>query len=160
MMATNEIHVKIGEVKTGKRGDILKTTLGSCVGIAFLWKSENKFALAHCLLPESTDSINTIGAKFVNQAIPSLIALLKIKSENVREIEVHLAGGGNMMSQLSRKNVDHVGTMNILAAQKLLEAQGFKIRSMDVGGEEGRQMYVDCSTGKVSVIKIQKGLMG
>lgn len=151
-----DIHVKIAEVKIGHPGDVLKATLGSCVGIAFIWRAKELFGLAHCLLPEAKVASTLIGAKFVSQAVPSLMALLKIKPENIKEIEVHIAGGGNMMSQLSRQNIDHIGTQNITAAEKYLEMNGFRIRSADVGGEEGRQMILDCTSGKVLVSKLQK----
>jgi chemotaxis protein CheD len=154
----NEIHVKIGEVKVGKHGDLLKTTLGSCVGIAFVWKLKGIFGLAHCLLPEAYEPSSIISAKFVSQAVPSLIALLKVKPENSKEVEVYIAGGANMMSQLARKDVDHIGILNLSAAKKYLVLNGFKFREIDVGGEEGRQMLIDCTSGQVSVSRFQKAL--
>lgn len=156
MEAKNEIHVKIGEVKVGRVGDILKATLGSCVGIAFLWKEKGVCGLAHCLLPETNENKNVISAKFVNQAIPSLMALLKIKPENISEIEVHIAGGGNMMFQLSQRNTNHVGVQNAAMAQKLLKDLGFKIKTSDLGGDNGRQIFVDCTSGDVRVERLQQ----
>lgn len=146
-----DIHVKIGEVKVGREGDILRATLGSCVGIAFLWKEKNIFGLAHCLLPEAPGPLSTIGARFVSQAVPSLMVLLKIKPEDVRKIEVYIAGGGNMMTQLSKTNVTHIGLQNIAAAKKYLHLNGFKVRELEIGGDDGRQIYVDCTSGTVSV---------
>ncbi|MDD4974150.1 MAG: chemotaxis protein CheD [Bacteriovorax sp.] len=156
MVSLNDVHVKIGEVKVGIHGDLLKTTLGSCVGIAFVWKKKDLYALAHCLLPEAYEPTSVLGAKFVSQAIPSLMALLKVKPEDIKDIEVYIAGGANMMSQLSRKNVDHIGTLNLAAAKKYLVLNGFKFSEIDVGGEEGRQMLVDCNSGQVSVSRFQK----
>lgn len=156
MNGLNVIHVRIGEVKTGKQGDLLKATLGSCVGIAFLWKSKGIFGLAHCLLPETEEKTSALSAKFVNQAVLSLMKLMKINPEDVKEIEVHIAGGGNMMSQLARRNVDHVGMLNAVAAKKYLALYGFHIKSSELGGEEGRQISVDCSNEIVSTIKLMK----
>lgn len=152
----SDIHVKIGEVKVGKSGDILKATLGSCVGIAFVWKKKNIYGLAHCLLPESVESDFKISAKYVSQAVPSLMALLKIKKEDIDEIEVYFAGGGNMMSQLSKRNVDHIGTLNIEAARKYLKLNGFKFKELDSGGEVGRQIFVNCTSGEVYVNRFDK----
>lgn len=152
----HEIHVKIGEVKVGRHGDVLKATLGSCVGIAFIWKDKGRFGLAHCLLPDAHEDSTIITAKFVSQAVPSLMALLKIRPDDVKEIAVYIAGGGNMMSQLLRKNVDHVGTLNLLAAKKHLKDKGFKFVELDSGGEVGRQIVVDCSTGEVVVHRFDK----
>lgn len=156
ILEIKEHYVKIGEVKTGKDPMILKATLGSCVGIALLWKSKGLYGLAHCLLPESPLPSNSIGAKYVSQAVPSLIAMMRIRPEDVSEIEVVVAGGGNMMAQLSRVNSDHIGSQNTKAALKYLAAHGLKIKKIDVGGEEGTQIVVDCSTGAVSVLKLPK----
>ncbi len=152
----SDIHVKIGEVKIGKPGDILKATLGSCVGIAFVWKKRNLFGLAHCLLPESSGNDFVLGAKYVNQAIPSLMALLKIKKEDIGEIDVYFAGGGNMMSQLAKRNIDHVGTLNVEAARKYLSLNGFTYKELDTGGEVGRQIFINCSSGEVYVNRFEK----
>lgn len=156
MTVENEIHVKIGEVKVGRPGDILKATLGSCIGIVMIWKERNIFGLAHCLLPEAPQKTMTIGAKFVSQAVPSLIALLKIKPENLKDVETRIVGGGNMMTQLSTKSIDHVGILNTEAARKYLELYGFTINGADTGGDEGRQIHVNCSSGDMKVLKLQK----
>lgn len=150
-MEKKEVHVKIGEVKVSNDGSILKATLGSCVGIAFLWPSKKIYGLAHCLLPSSTVDVNHIGAKYVNQAIQSLIILMKISPQDKDEIFAVIAGGGNMMAQLTRPNIQHVGLQNGEAAQRFLLNNGIKIKHADLGGNEGRQMYLDCSSGNVEI---------
>lgn len=144
------------EVKVGRPGDLLRATLGSCVGIAFLWKAKEVYGLAHCLLPEAKEQTMLVGAKFVSQAVPSLIALLKMSPDDYKDIEVFIAGGGNMMDQLSRENVSHIGQQNIDAAKKYLIKYGLKFKELDVGGVEGRQMFVDCSSGHVTVSRLHK----
>lgn len=156
MSDKKEIHVKIGEVKIGKKGDLLRATLGSCVGIAFIWREKGMMGLAHCLLPEAADPTYAIGAKFVSQAVPSLMALLKVQPEDVDQIEVYIVGGGNMMSQLARRNVDHIGMQNISAAKKYLKSYGIHFKEIDTGGEVGHQVFVDCSSGVVTVTRLQK----
>lgn len=152
----NEIYVKIGEVKVGHKGDILKATLGSCIGIAFIWKKKQIYGLAHCLLPETHENTFLIGAKFVNQAIKSLIALLKIKEESFPELEVHIAGGGNMMGDIVRKEGTHIGNLNIEAVRKYLKEYKLKIKSEDLGGLSGRQIILDCSKETIQVITLSK----
>lgn len=156
MNKRNEIHVNIGEVKLGKSGDILKATLGSCLGLAFLWREQNLFGLAHCLLPQREGTSFEITAKYVSQAIPSLIALMKIKEEDRPKIEVVLAGGGNLMFQLMQQNTNQIGLQNIETAKNVLKAQGFRIKREDVGGQEGRQIFIDCTSGEVEIVKLQE----
>jgi chemotaxis protein CheD len=154
--AKQVIHVKIGEVKVGKEGDLLKATLGSCVGIAVLWKSKNRYALAHCLLPESPSTTYQIGGKYVDQAVPSLLSMLGIKADQYGELEVYLAGGGNMMEQLSRRNPHHIGLQNAAAAKKVITGLGIKIKDAMLGGEQAHQISINCTTGQVLMSKLEK----
>ncbi|MBK7889573.1 MAG: chemotaxis protein CheD [Bdellovibrionales bacterium] len=89
-MNQKEINVHIGEVKIAKNGEILKAILGSCVAIGILWEKRGVCGLAHCLLAENPEKTFAIGGRFVDQAIPSLLALMKIRLENFGEIEVIL----------------------------------------------------------------------
>ena len=154
-----EIHVNIGEVKVGSEGDRLKTILGSCVGIAFIWRRKRRAALAHCLLPEPLPNLTSYEhneAKFVSSAIPALIRVLGLKKENYADVEVYVAGGANMMAQIMKSNIHHVGGLNLEAARKYLKSYGFRFREIDIEGEEGRQMIVDCVEFEVSVKKLQR----
>ncbi|MBS1984477.1 MAG: chemotaxis protein CheD [Bdellovibrionales bacterium] len=146
-----EIHVKIGEVKIGRKDKILKATLGSCVGIAFYWPERSLSGLAHCLLPAAPQSTTEIGAKFVSQAVPSLIALMKITLEDIPSIQVSVVGGGNMMHQLARPNAQHIGEQNVAYAKAELHKRGFQIRLQETGGEVGRQVCLDGATGEITV---------
>jgi chemotaxis protein CheD len=151
-----ELHVKIGEVKLGRSGNILKATLGSCVGISFYWPEKKLYGLAHCLLPRAPVATTQIGAKYVSQAIPSLMAMMKISEEDIPKIEVRVAGGANMMVQLARSNPHHIGIQNSETAKELLEKLGFKIKVMEVGGDQGRQICVDCDTSEITIKKFVK----
>lgn len=155
-MSAIDVHVKIGEAKTGAPGERLRAVLGSCVGIAFIWREKNLFGLAHCLLPDCDKPYTTPNAKFVNHAVPTLMALMKIRSENIDEIEVHIAGGGNMMPQHYQNFKDDVGSLNIQAARKTLKQYGFRIKTEEVGGFNGRQIFLDCSHASVDVKTIEK----
>lgn len=151
-----DIHVKIGEVKISGPGNRLKATLGSCVGIAFLWKKEKLFGLAHCLLPSSEVIHPEIGAKYVPQAIISLLKLMKIEKCNYKEVDVVLAGGGNMLAQLSISNLNQVGELNSKAAREILNSLGFSIIMEDLGGTQGRQIFIDCTEATIEINKILK----
>ena len=56
----NDIHVNIAEVKIGKNGDILKATLGSCVGIAFLWKAKAGTYVVRVVDDQGSSDVETI----------------------------------------------------------------------------------------------------
>lgn len=145
----NEIHVKIAEVKTGSKGELLKATLGSCVGIAFVWRERHICGLAHCFLPETEIEQHLIGAKYVNQAVISLMKLMDIKKADITSIDVYIAGGGTMMNKLLKSNSSQVGKFNVEAAMKYLNYYGFKIKDSMLGSTSGSKIQVNCDTGEV-----------
>ena len=151
----DEIHVKIAEVKTGEEGTLLRSTLGSCVGIVFIWREQKICGMAHCFLPFGIEEGNTISAKYVNQGIKSLMSMMNIQKSNVGEIEVYIAGGANMMNQLFKNKVTQIGKNNSEAAIKHLSDYGFKIKKSDIGQDTGIKMYVNCTTFEVDFVRLE-----
>ena len=147
------IHVHIGEAKLGTPHSVLKTILGSCVGIALIWREEKKVALAHCLLPEGKSNQK---AKFVNEAVESLIDLLEVPAESWKYLEAVIAGGANMYHDVGPHSL-RVGHLNITAALKFLSDKKIKIIFQDTGKEHGRQLIYDVDSGHYDV-RILKGL--
>ena len=145
-------HVNIGELRVGARTDQLQALLGSCVGIALLWKKRGRCGLAHCLLPESPLPPTELGARYVSQAVPSLLRLMGACVADYADIDVVVAGGGNMLSACSARF--QVGQQNIDAAQKHLRLHGLNVRFAEVGGKCGRTLTVDCATQEVRVSAI------
>lgn len=136
-------NIHIGQIKVGRGHDILKATLGSCVGIALLWKEKKICALAHCLLPESKKIGFAISARTVTEAIPSMIALMKIRPEDRKEIKAIVVGGGNMTGDKKHTNT-LIGQINANTAIKLLAENQIKLVYQDTGGEEGRTIVLNC----------------
>ncbi|RJG03788.1 chemotaxis protein CheD [Noviherbaspirillum sedimenti] len=144
--------VGMGELKIGGRGDVLKATLGSCIGIAFLWKGGGRCGLAHCLLSEAPEPGLRIGARYVNQAIPSLLKLMGIRKMDYPDIEVIVAGGARMFS--IRQSSGDVGKANAEAAQKYLLQYGLTVTRSEIGGRRGRQIVIDCGQPSVRIKEI------
>lgn len=155
-----EIDVHIGEVKVAQHGEILKAILGSCVGIGFLWRERAICGLAHCLLPAAPSLTFDIGARYVDQAVASLIALLKIKSKDKHQIIVVVAGGGNM-TQPGAKDPDKlVGALNLASAERELARLGLKPFQIDKGHFEGKTITIDSGncTFQVESIPRMRGI--
>lgn len=150
------LNAHIGEVKIAKHGETLKAILGSCVGIGVIWRSKGICGLAHCLLPESPVPTFSIGGRFVNQAIPSLIALMKIKPEDYSEIEVVIAGGGNMTSPDAKDSSILVGANNFRVAEREISKLGLRIVHKECGGEEGRKIFIYATDFTFKVEKIPR----
>jgi chemotaxis protein CheD len=155
-----DIFVSIAEVKTGSGQDVLKASLGSCVGIAILWPQKKIYGLAHCLLPETLIIPTEIGARYVNHAIPSLLTLMNIRPENYPEIYAVITGGGNMTAPKDADPAQMVGTLNSNMAERCLTEKGIRIQLKDLGGNAGRRICVFCETGDVTIDKIPRIQIG
>lgn len=155
-MSSKVINVHIGDVKIARNGETLKTILGSCVGIGFIWKNRRVCGLAHCLLAEAPTKTFAVGGRFVDQAVPSLMALMKIHPEHLSEIQVILVGGGNM-TQPGAKNVDAlVGSNNFKIAERELKKHGLNVICLDRAGEEGRRVFINSSDGSYLIESIPR----
>ena len=133
-------HVNIGELKIGGRNEQLKALLGSCVGIAFLWKKRGRCGLAHCLLPEAAVPQWEPGARYVSQAVPSLLRLMGATTADYADIVVVVAGGGMMLDACSSRF--QIGQQNADAARKYLKLYGLNVLDCRVGGKTGRTLAI------------------
>lgn len=138
-------HVGIGELKVGARTGQLKALLGSCVGLAFLWKKRGRCGLVHCLLPEAAGPQSAEpGGRYVSQAVPSLLRLMGATAADYADIAVVVAGGGMMLDACSSRF--QIGQQNADAARKYLRLYGLNVVDFRVGGKNGRTLAVDCAT--------------
>lgn len=151
-----QINVHIGEVKLGSGAKTLNTLLGSCVGIGFLWHHHNLYGLAHCLLSKSDDRKFVIGARFIDQAVLSLIHMMSVAKHNYSELEVIVAGGGNMTMPENSDPQKLVGSINAQYALSHLSNQKIPIAYQDIGGLLGRKMMINCETGKYEIKHIPR----
>ena len=156
MSSSREIHVRMCELAVGQGQDVLRATLGSCVGIGLMWRERGLYGLAHCLLPEAPGAACSIGAKYVTQAIPSLLTLMHAKDADPASIEAVLVGGANMMHSLQPARHSPIGEQNAITAERLLAKLGLKVVHADVGGECGRQLSIHCSEHRYAVKQISR----
>jgi len=156
MSEAREIHVQMCQLAIGSGSDVLRATLGSCVGIGLLWRERAIAGLAHCLLPGEGHALARreplgVGARYVTQALPSLFKLMGVREAEQGELEAVLAGGANMVHYASAPRHASIGEQNVLVAQTLLDRLGVRIIHRDVGGECGRQLSIDCARQEFAV---------
>lgn len=151
-MQSSTRHVNIGKLLTGRGDDRLVTVLGSCVGLAFLWPNGRRCALAHCVLPYAPENEGGMGARYVSQAVPSLLTAMGVSRAEIADVEVVLAGGASMFGPGSE--LLQVGRQNIVAALATLQQFGLRVGYSDLGGYSGRRLLVDCATYTCTVSPI------
>ena len=156
MTAEETIHVQIGQVKIGRPGQQLNAILGSCIGIGFLCPQRSIFGLAHCLLSESAKPIQGIGGRHVDQALVSLIKLMDITDKERRRLRVVLAGGANMTMPEGTDPSKLVGAINAKYAFKAIRDAGIRTIHEDLGGIQGRQVTINCTSGNFVIAPIPR----
>jgi chemotaxis protein CheD len=152
-MDMKEIKVGIADMNTAFSPDKIVTIgLGSCIGIA-LYDSKLKIGgLAHIMLPDSTQ-FNKISnpLKFADLAIPLLIEDMEKLGSKKSNITAKIVGGASMFTFADNKMNMDIGNRNSISVRNILNRFSIPLLSEDIGGNKGRTMIFDTSTGVVQI---------
>ena len=139
--------IRMGEMQVAGDGEVFQTLLGSCIGIALYDRQRKVGGLAHIVLPESNGKTERLG-KFADTAIPALIEQMEQVVSKELKLTAWLAGGASMFATT---RVNRIGDQNIAACVGLLRGLRIPILAQHCGGQQGRRMTFDTSTGSVVI---------
>ena len=150
------VAVPMGRMRVARAGELLTTVgLGSCIAIILFAPVQRLAALAHCMLP-ARDADDVSFAKFVDSAVPALLASLR--EEGACDFfSAALVGGASMFPGVQTEFVRDIAGSNIRAARAVLAGASIPVRVEDVGGSVGRSVTVDPTTQRVMVRTIRDG---
>jgi chemotaxis protein CheD len=141
--------IPIGEIGVARGEGVLRTLLGSCVGLALYDRKRKIGGLAHIVLPQANGTADLPG-KYADTAIPETIRRLQELAAGERlSLTAKLAGGANMFATAGAAAT--IGQRNIDAVERILGELGIPIVGRHVGGEQGRRMTLDIPTGSVAI---------
>ncbi len=154
-----EIYVLPGESHLVSQPVVLRTVLGSCVGISFLVPRLGFGALCHPMLPRCPDTGRmslsvAAGRRYVDFAIRDMARQLDSLGATRSEAQVKLFGGGDVLTVAEGSSRPSVGALNGEAAFKVLEEEGFKVAACRLGGHSGVHIKFFTATGEVLVRKL------
>ena len=149
-----EIYVQPGESHLVRKPAILRTLLGSCVGIACWIPRLGVGALCHPMLPSypakpPADSSCEAGRRYVDFAIRDLARQFDALGARRSEIEVKLFGGGDVLLVATDSTRPTVGKLNCEVAVRVLEEEGFQVVASSLGGNCGVNIHFNTKTGEV-----------
>ena len=148
-MSVQLVNVGVAQLKIASSPQVLRTILGSCVGICIYDRQKKMGGLAHILLPESTGNDNP--EKYADTAIPMLVDLL-FKQGCKREFMSAKIAGGSAMFKFSQGNMlGQIGERNIEAVKKALAAKNIPVLQEDVSGNSGRVIDFFLDDGHLKV---------
>lgn len=136
-MSETLLNVGVAQVRISKDPMVLRTILGSCVGICIYDRMKKIGGLAHVLLPLDT----THGAspeKYADTAIPLLVQMLLKEGAKKEFLSAKIAGGASMFKFESNVTLGQIGDRNIEESKKMLEKLQIPILEEDTGGNSGR----------------------
>lgn len=142
--------------------------LGSCVVVCLYDPLVRVGGMLHALLPTNRapflsgvplrngtplrNGADTRPTKFVDQGVPLLIAqVLDLGAKSFRLV-ARLCGGANMLAHTGLEGrADHIGQLNIQAAESALRSARVRLRASATGGRGGRTVKLHMADGRVTV---------
>ncbi|MGD0832602.1 MAG: chemotaxis protein CheD [Terracidiphilus sp.] len=149
-----EVYVQPGESRLIREPAVLRTLLGSCVGIAFRIPRLGVGALCHPMLPrfpvkQALTLTRSAGRRYVDYAIRDLARQFDALGASREEVEVKLFGGGDVLLMVNDAARPTVGRLNIEMAIRVLEEEGFAVSASSLGGKRGINIYFNTKSGEV-----------
>jgi chemotaxis protein CheD len=156
-MATD---LKIADlVVTRSREPICVYGLGSCIAVILRDSDAGVTGACHILLPSAPDG-KPPGkpAKYADKAIDTMIKEMKNLGARKGKITARIVGGAHMFSFPSPKEgLPTIGERNVSRARQLLHALRIPIVSEDTGGDYGRTVEIDTTSGEVRITTVHHG---
>jgi chemotaxis protein CheD len=142
-----KLNVGMGQIAMAKAPALLSSVLGSCVGLALFHPRLKTGALAHIVLPTASGR-GAMPGKFADTALPHMLAEFSKLGVPRDGLVAKIAGGACMFGVSGPLQI---GDSNVEAVQTLLAKENIRIVAKDVGGQKGRRVTLDCSSGELLV---------
>ena len=151
------IEIGIAEYAVTPNGDQLSTFgLGSCVAVALYEPASGISALAHVMLPEAQGDEDEDDGKFADTAVKAMLTEMDELGANGDNIRAKVVGGSEMFDFSGI--AEGVGRRNVEAVKRELDSHAIPIEAEDVGGDHGRSVEFDGSTGTLSLKTAEDGV--
>jgi chemotaxis protein CheD len=145
-------HVRMAELAveewSREEAAVMKTTLGSCVGVFLIDQRRRLAGLAHIMLPASIPRDPVVG-KYADTAIPTLVRKMEERGCDRRNIRASLVGGARMFDTGAngKGGLSAIGDLNVAASKKILASMGIPVVFEETGGAQGRTVRYDSREG-------------
>ncbi|MBO2945732.1 chemotaxis protein CheD [Paenibacillus sp. F411] len=153
------IKVGMADLNVSTSGGILRTTgLGSCVGLTLYDPVQKVGGMAHVMLPSSAiareGQLNL--AKYADTALPILLNKLRELGASPLRLVAKMAGGAQMFTFAGSGDSMRIGPRNVESCKEGLQQMNIPLIGEDTGGNYGRTVELDCTTGKFTIRSVQK----
>lgn len=152
---TKIVNVGIAEIQVARTPHILRTTLGSCIGIVLYQPDIKLGAISHIMLardPVGRDRLKNPG-KYGETALPLLVKMFEDEGAKPGTYSARIFGGASMFKNISSNFLQNIGENNISLVREYLQAQKIPVLVEDVGGHDGRTISLFLDDGRILLKK-------
>ena len=136
-MSFQLINIGIADLKVTTSPNVLRTILGSCVGICLYDPGSKVIGLSHIMLAEQNIA-GTNPKKYADSAIPLLIQEMEAIGASKTRLKSKIAGGAAMFNMGANSIMGDIGKSNIRKVKEILGSLSIEIVAEDIGGDFGR----------------------
>lgn len=149
-----EVYVQPGESCLVREPVILRTVLGSCIGVTFWIPRLGIGAICHPMLPNfpakpPADLKPAASHRYVDFAIRDLARKFDELGALRKEVQVKLFGGGDVLLVADEMSRPTVGKLNSQTALRVLSEEGYDVVASSLGGRRGINIKFHTGTGEV-----------
>jgi chemotaxis protein CheD len=154
-----EFYIQPGEYRLVRVPSVLKTVLGSCLGITFHAPRIGASALCHPMLPHRgsrprSGAHPAADRRYVDSVIWELAAQFDRLGAQRDEVEIKLFGGADVL--VAVRPGATVGKLNAEMAMRVLREEGFTVRNSKLGGRGGVFIEFHTGTGEVRLRRLAR----
>jgi chemotaxis protein CheD len=144
----HDIYLQPGELQLVAEPAVIRTVLGSCVGIAFRHSGLGVGGMCHPMLPTAPKP-GEQSTRFVDVAIHEMARQLDALGALRTDVEVKLFGGADVLPVHHGSRRATVGRLNCEAALRILGEEGYRVVASSLGGVCGVHIQFHTGTGEV-----------
>ncbi|MBN2160598.1 MAG: chemotaxis protein CheD [Spirochaetes bacterium] len=149
-MEFNLINVGIADYSVSVAPDILRTILGSCVGVC-LYDAEKKIGgMCHIMLPSIKEASKS-EKKYADRAIPMMLGEMEERGVDKKRVTAKVTGGSTMFNVSENSMMGEIGNNNIKRVREVLRELGITSIAEDTGGNYGRTIDFYLDSGMVKI---------
>jgi chemotaxis protein CheD len=149
------VFLKPGEYCFCVRPSVVSTVLGSCVSVTMFAPGRRIGAICHAVLPEERGGGEPF--RYVDSSILAMIRKFERHGIPRAALEVKLFGGSDVLSPRCGRTLGiTVGKQNMETALRVVEKEGLRLVTADLGGTRGRKIEFHTHTGEIFLKRLRK----
>lgn len=125
--------------------------LGSCVAVGLYDPANGIGALAHVMLPRQPSAATNPPGKYADTTVRAMLEALIEAGGSYASVEGWVVGGADIFPLADLDLPEGIGRRTAAVARETLAALDVQVVDETVGGEEGRTVVYDTSTGEYRV---------